>query len=73
MTKPPTIVNSLIINILLYQIRYIVDYEKMYYIVHTPLVRYYQTWYELVLTGNLLLLGNQELTISTECTKLMNT
>jgi hypothetical protein len=45
----------------------------MYYIVHTPLVRYYQTWYELALTGNLLLLGNQQLTISTECTKLMNT
>ena len=50
-----------------------VDYEKMYYIVHTPLVRYYQTWYELALTGNLLVLGNQQLTISTECTKLMNT
>ena len=27
----------------------------------------------IVLTGNLLLLGNQQLTISTECTKLMNT
>ena len=27
----------------------------------------------LVLTGNLLLLGNQQLTISTQCTKLMNT
>ena len=25
----------------------------------------------IVLTGNLLLLGNQQLTISTECTKLM--
>jgi hypothetical protein len=41
-----------------------VDYEKMYYIVHTPLVRYH---YEeaIVLTGNLLLLGNHQLTIST--------
>ncbi len=27
----------------------------------------------IVLTGNLLLLGNQQLTISTQCTKLMNT